>query len=153
MKKLTLILTALFSLSLLFLAGDSNSAPAAKKEKKAEKKAKNDGKKAKKAEKKEKKGPSKEVLALGKKKYDMMCKVCHGEKGYGDGVAGKALNPKPSAFGKGEFRYGNSFKNVLEIITKGTKKGMAPYGYLPENERKALAHYVLFLSGAYGKKK
>ncbi len=32
----------------------------------------------------------------GGKLYDANCAQCHGLKGYGDGPAGKALNPPPS---------------------------------------------------------
>jgi mono/diheme cytochrome c family protein len=37
-------------------------------------------------------------LVKGKKLYNQMCAVCHGTKGKGDGVAGGALNPKPTNF-------------------------------------------------------
>jgi len=37
-------------------------------------------------------------LVKGKKLYNQMCAVCHGAKGKGDGVAGAALNPKPTNF-------------------------------------------------------
>ena len=37
-------------------------------------------------------------LIKGKKLYNQMCAVCHGAKGKGDGVAGAALNPKPTNF-------------------------------------------------------
>lgn len=37
-------------------------------------------------------------LVKGKKLYNQMCAVCHGAKGKGDGVAGTALNPKPTNF-------------------------------------------------------
>ena len=135
-------LSVIFSLPLLGLAKKEKP----KKETKKVVKAKSD--KAKKADKakKSKTAPSPELLKLGEQKYKMMCAVCHGPKGYGDGPGGKALKPRPSAFGKGEFRYGKSFESVFNTITKGTKRGMAPYGYLPEKERKALAYYVLHLS-------
>jgi len=40
----------------------------------------------------------KKVLSAGKKLYSQMCSVCHGTKGKGDGIAGGALNPKPTNF-------------------------------------------------------
>ena len=41
---------------------------------------------------------NKAELVKGKKLYNQMCAVCHGAKGKGDGVAGAALNPKPTNF-------------------------------------------------------
>lgn len=34
----------------------------------------------------------------GKKLYNQLCSICHGDKGKGDGVAGVALSPKPGNF-------------------------------------------------------
>ncbi|MBF0279909.1 MAG: cytochrome c [SAR324 cluster bacterium] len=37
-----------------------------------------------------------ENLAKGKQLYSTFCTACHGSKGYGDGPAGKSLNPRPA---------------------------------------------------------
>ena len=34
----------------------------------------------------------------GKKLYNQMCAICHGNKGKGDGMAGMGLNPRPTNF-------------------------------------------------------
>jgi len=36
------------------------------------------------------------AIKEGKKLFATYCAICHGEKGKGDGIAGAALNPKPS---------------------------------------------------------
>jgi mono/diheme cytochrome c family protein len=36
------------------------------------------------------------AAASGKKTYKMLCLVCHGPKGKGDGMAGAGLTPKPA---------------------------------------------------------
>lgn len=37
-------------------------------------------------------------IAKGKKLYQQLCAVCHGDKGKGDGIASAALTPKPANF-------------------------------------------------------
>ena len=37
-----------------------------------------------------------ENLKKGEQLYSAFCTACHGVKGYGDGPAGKALNPRPA---------------------------------------------------------
>ncbi len=44
-------------------------------------------------------GDEKAAVA-GKKLYTKMCAICHGNKGKGDGIAGMALQPRPSNFTK-----------------------------------------------------
>src|SRR5579864_6755692 len=36
--------------------------------------------------------------AEGKKIYEQMCVICHGEKGKGNGAAGVSLTPRPANF-------------------------------------------------------
>ncbi len=108
---------------------------------------------SKKASKKVKKKVSAAVLKLGKKTYGQLCALCHGAKGHGDGPGAKGLKIKPTAYGKGVFRYGGSFKQIMKSITKGIlKNGMASYGWMPMKKRVALVHYIQFLS-RQGKKK
>lgn len=41
-------------------------------------------------------GPTDELMARGKEIFGSRCAMCHGDKGHGDGPAGKALKPPPS---------------------------------------------------------
>ncbi len=39
---------------------------------------------------------SSDAIKAGKKLYKQNCAICHGNKGFGDGLAGMSLKPKPS---------------------------------------------------------
>ena len=63
----------------------------------------------------------------GKKLYNQMCAVCHGAKGKGDGVAGAALNPKPTNF-NGKCAGPNRWSPFLEAFGRQN-----PYGFLQKH--------------------
>ena len=92
-------------------------------------------------------GPPKatpELLEKGKAAYSTNCLTCHGEKGDGNGPAGAMMNPKPRDFAVGKFKKGNKPDQVFKTITNGLAgTSMAGFGHLSEEERWALAHYVL----------
>lgn len=90
--------------------------------------------------------PTAELLEQGKKAFATSCVACHGEKGTGDGPAAAALNPKPRNFTKEEFKQGTKPAEVFKTINEGVKgTPMIGFAYLPENDRWALAYYVLEL--------
>ncbi len=90
-----------------------------------------------------------ELVARGKASYEMNCASCHGDKGLGDGVAGAALQPKPRNLVADKFKQGTKAEQVFATIAKGVDgTTMVPFGFLPEDERWALAYYVLELRGA-----
>lgn len=91
------------------------------------------------------------LLEKGKAAYAASCLVCHGESGKGDGPAGVALNPRPRDFTKEPFKKGEAPEQVFASISEGLPDStMVAFGHLPEEDRWALAHYVLSLrrSGA-----
>jgi mono/diheme cytochrome c family protein len=93
-----------------------------------------------------------ELVAKGKASYEANCSACHGEGGRGDGVAGAALDPKPRDLVAGRFKRGAALEKVYETLEKGIEgTTMVSFGYLPEDERWALAHYVLELRKAKAK--
>ncbi len=83
-------------------------------------------------------------LEKGKKTYATFCSTCHGPEGDGDGIVGKTLKPPPRDFTKGDFKYGGSDKEILDVIANGAaSKGgsplMAPWGaVIPEADRNTL---------------
>jgi mono/diheme cytochrome c family protein len=84
------------------------------------------------------------LLNNGQKLYAVNCVACHGEKGDGNGTAGAMLNPKPRNFVVDKFKKGDKAEQVYKTLAEGLPgTAMAAYGYLPEADRCALAHYVL----------
>jgi len=72
--------------------------------------------------------------AEGKKTYDLLCMVCHGVTGAGDGPAGVALNPPPRNFTSGEFKFDGDKDGVIgtdEDLHIVIKKGGAAFGGNP----------------------
>jgi mono/diheme cytochrome c family protein len=97
---------------------------------------------------------SAEIVAKGKASYEINCASCHGDKGLGDGVAAAALEPKPRNLVTGTFKQGAKPEQVFATLAKGVAgTTMAPFGHLAEEERWALAYYVVELRGAKPAKK
>ena len=87
--------------------------------------------------------------AKGVEKFKMLCVACHGEKGDGTGVAGAALNPKPTNFTDPA----NAARLTDEYVYKIIKEGGAAVGRSPlmvawagamkDDELRHVAAYVL----------
>lgn len=75
--------------------------------------------------------------------YQRECAQCHGPQGYGDGLAGKTLTPKPADFHNSARMNQRSVYSLYNTITLGVP-GTAMNGYpsLSEDERWALAFFV-----------
>lgn len=95
-----------------------------------------------------------EIVAKGKASFEINCASCHGAKGLGDGAAAAALDPKPRNLVTGTFKQGAKPEQVFATLGKGVAgTAMAPFGHLAEEERWALAYYVVELRGAKPAKK
>ena len=83
-------------------------------------------------------------LADGQRLYSQSCVSCHGEKGAGDGPAGKGLDPAPADFTDSARMYEvapfNAF-NTIRLGVSGT--GMPAFPDLSDREAWALAFYVV----------
>ncbi len=77
----------------------------------------------------------------GKKLYDSMCAVCHGNKGRGDGVAGMALNPRPANFTKSVVQ-DQTDGEIYWKITNGRLPMAAYKDILTEEQRWQLVNYL-----------
>ena len=87
-----------------------------------------------------------ELLKKGEASYKANCVACHGTSGAGDGEVGKMLKPPPRNFSKDKFKQGSKVADVFKTITSGVSgTGMAGYPHLTEEERWAMAYYVLEL--------
>ncbi len=101
----------------------------------------------------ETKGPesNEESVAKGKVIYKKQCQMCHGEKGLGDGPAGRLLNPKPMNFTDKEKMDKLNDEKLFETITKGNGP-MPPFERkLSEADRWHVAHYVRTFEGGTSK--
>ena len=93
--------------------------------------------------------PTQELLDKGKTSFTTNCMACHGEKGHGDGPAAVALNPKPRNYTTDTFKQGDKPEDIFKTLQTGVPNTpMVGFGHLPEEERWALAYWVLELKGA-----
>jgi mono/diheme cytochrome c family protein len=92
------------------------------------------------------------LLEKGKTSFSRNCLACHGELGDGNGPTGKYLQPKPRNFKTDPFKQGDKLEDIFNTIGKGVPNSpMVSFATLPEEERWALAYYVLELKGPKGK--
>jgi len=63
--------------------------------------------------------PSASDLAQARENYQKYCWQCHGVNGDGMGPVGKTLDPPPRDFTKGEFKFGNTDRDLFEVISNG----------------------------------
>lgn len=86
-----------------------------------------------------------EAAKKGKKLYNQLCAICHGNKGKGDGIAGAALKPRPADFNKPLFTM-QTDGAIFWKITTG-KSPMAAYkGIIKDDEIWSIITYIRYLS-------
>jgi mono/diheme cytochrome c family protein len=87
-----------------------------------------------------------ELVDKGKASFAKNCVACHGPNGEGDGKLAKNLNPRPRNFLTEPFQNGPGVDKVFETLSNGRPgTAMVAFRGLPEEERWALAYYVLSL--------
>ncbi len=85
------------------------------------------------------------AAASGKKLYKMMCFVCHGPKGKGDGMGGAGLTPKPTDL-TSEAVQSQSDGAIFWKIAEG-RPPMAGYNSsIPEKKRWEIINYIRTLN-------
>ncbi len=79
----------------------------------------------------------------GKKVYELMCSMCHGENGDGKGIV--VLKTKARSFIDGGYSFGNTPEAVYKTISNGIGGTEMPAfkDSLTEQERRAVTEYVL----------
>jgi cytochrome c6 len=89
-----------------------------------------------------------QTAAEGQKLYMTYCSSCHGDKGRGDGAAGKALPVKPADHTDGKLMNSLSDEFLITIISKGgaavDKSSFMPAwgGVLKDNQLQDLLAYI-----------
>jgi mono/diheme cytochrome c family protein len=80
------------------------------------------------------------LLALGRKRYDIICGTCHGPVGDGDSIVGRqmALRPPPSLHLYADRPPGY----IYEVVTQGFGMMASYAGELPVRERWAVVAYI-----------
>lgn len=91
------------------------------------------------------------ATAEGKKLYTTYCVICHGNKGKGDGVAGAALNPKPTDFTKQTVQ-DQTDGAIFWKLTNGRSPMAAYKDILKEEQRWQLVNYIRELGASSVKK-
>ena len=87
-----------------------------------------------------------ELVEKGKASFEKNCASCHGPKGEGDGPLAKSFNPKPRNLATEPLANGPGVEKVFETLSTGRKgTAMMAFRHLPEEERWALAYYVMSL--------
>ncbi len=97
------------------------------------------------------------TLAEGSRSYRTHCLHCHGLEGNGRGPTGTWVNPPPRDYRQGIFKYTSSTQeqnqrkprrdDILHVLAFGIEgTSMPSFNILPEEEREALASYVIHLS-------
>ncbi len=95
-----------------------------------------------------------EQLADGSRLFRKHCVQCHGLSGDGRGPTGPWVDPHPRDFRRGAFKFvssGDGLKprraDLLRTIREGLRgTAMPSFARLPDEEREALAAFVVFLS-------
>lgn len=81
------------------------------------------------------------ATASGKRTYRMLCVICHGAKGKGDGMGGAGLTPKPTDFTDSDVQ-AQTDGALYWKLTEG-RSPMASYKTaLPEKKRWELINYI-----------
>lgn len=83
----------------------------------------------------------KESAARGAKVFRTRCMICHGPKGLGDGIGGKALNPKPQNL-TSKMVQSQTDGEIFWKVTNG-RNDMIKWGpILSDEQRWDLVNYV-----------
>lgn len=89
---------------------------------------------------------NKTATAEGKKLFNQLCVVCHGNKGKGDGLAGMNLNPRPANLTSSKVQ-SQTDGAIYWKITEG-KPPMPSYKQaLTDQQRWQLVNYIRQLGG------
>ncbi|MBX7231994.1 MAG: cytochrome c [Bdellovibrionales bacterium] len=87
--------------------------------------------------------PNEKVIAYGQGIFKTNCSACHGEKGMGDGPAGKSLVPPPRNLVEGKWKQGGTSQELFKTLQTGIPgSSMVAFKSLPAKDRWALVQFI-----------
>lgn len=81
-------------------------------------------------------------LTKGESNYKMLCASCHGDKGHGDGIAGKALPEAPSNIYDGLASWFETEAELIDTVLNGNEGMPAWKSALNEEDVKDIFAYI-----------
>lgn len=81
-------------------------------------------------------------LSNGEANYKMLCTSCHGDKGHGDGIAGKSLPEQPSNIYEGLTSFWESESELIDTVLNGNEGMPAWKSILNEEDVKDIFAYI-----------
>ncbi len=89
--------------------------------------------------------PTKQILELGQKQYNIFCSICHGYQGKGDGPLSPRISAIPALVGEKSNVLDWEDGRFYHIITVGRARMKAYAAQLTPEERWAIIHYIRLL--------
>lgn len=81
-------------------------------------------------------------LSKGETNYKTLCISCHGDKGHGDGIAGKALSEAPSNIYEGLTSWFETEGELIDTVLNGNEGMPAWKSVLNEKDVKDIFAYI-----------
>ncbi|NOI83559.1 cytochrome c [Vibrio tubiashii] len=81
-------------------------------------------------------------IEKGENNYKTLCISCHGEKGHGDGIAGKALAEQPSNIYAGLNSWFETEAELIDTVLNGNEGMPAWSAVLTEQDVKGIFAYI-----------
>lgn len=82
-----------------------------------------------------------QTLRRGQQRFNIFCTACHGEVGYGDGMAVRRGYPRPPSFHSEELR-SQPVGHFYDVITNGYGRMMDYREQIPPADRWAIVAYI-----------
>lgn len=82
-----------------------------------------------------------QMLLRGRERFNIFCTACHGEVGFGDGMAVQRGYPRPPSFHTDDLR-ARSLGHLYDVITNGYGRMMDYRDQIPPADRWAIVAYI-----------